>query len=142
MRTNQPDRADAEEGSILLLTLGYALLALAVLFVCVCATDLYIAQKRLDALADSAALAGADGFTLVVSGDRVSATLTDEQVRQQAQAILDAHPRGATLTAATAPDGVSAQVTVAAAWHPPLVSPFVPDGVPLQATATSRTALE
>ncbi|MBD8012821.1 hypothetical protein H9633_10985 [Microbacterium sp. Re1] len=39
------------------------------------------------------------------------------------------------------PDGVSARVTVAAVWHPPLLSPFVPDGVPLEATATSRTAL-
>lgn len=132
---------DGEDGSILLLTLGYALLALAVLFVCVCATDLYIAQKRLDALADSAALAGADGFTLVVAGDDVSATLSDERVREQAQALLDVMPGDAVLTDASAPDGVSARVTVSAAWHPPLLSPFVPDGVPLEATATSRTAL-
>ncbi|MEV8172178.1 hypothetical protein [Microbacterium sp. NPDC077486] len=37
--------------------------------------------------------------------------------------------------------GAGVAGTVAATWHPPLLSPFVPDGVPLQATATSRTAL-
>lgn len=132
---------DGEEGSILLLTLGYVLLALAVLFVCVCATDLYIAQKRLDALADSAALAGADGFTLVVSGESVRAELTDAGVREQAAALVAALPGAAELVDARSPDGVSAQVTVTAPWHPPLFSPFVPAGVPLDSTATSRTAL-
>ncbi len=61
-RTGTGAVGDHEEGSVLLLTLGYVLLALAVIFVCVCATDLYIAQKRLDALADSAALAGAPAY--------------------------------------------------------------------------------
>jgi uncharacterized membrane protein len=126
---------------VLLLTLGYVLLALALLFVCVCATDLYISQKRLDALADAAALAGADGFTLVVEGDSVRAELTDAGVRDQALALVAVIPGEASLVAADTPDGVSARVTVAAPWHPPLVAPFVPDGVPLESTATSRTAL-
>ena len=43
-RTAHGAVGDQEEGSVLLLTLGYVLLALAVIFVCVCATDLYIAQ--------------------------------------------------------------------------------------------------
>ena len=133
---------DAEEGSVLLLALGYVLLALALIFVCVCATDLYIAQKRLDALADSAALAGADGFTLQVDGDAVRAELTDAGVREQAAALVAALPGDAELIAAGTPDGVSARVTVAAAWRPPLFSPFVPEGVELESTATSRTALE
>ena len=127
---------------MLLLTLGYALLALAVIFVCVCATDLYIAQKRLDALADSAALAGADGFALEVEGDAVRAELTDDGVQEQALALLAALPGDAALVSAGTPDGVSARVTVAGVWHPPLFSPFVPDGVPLEATGTSRTALQ
>lgn len=135
-------RRQDDDGSILLLTLGYALLALAVIFVCVCATDLYIAQKRLDALADAAALAGADGFTLVVEGESVRAELTDAGVQEQVTALMSAMPGEATLVSATTPDGLSARVTVAAAWHPPLVSPFVPDGVPLEATGTSRTALQ
>lgn len=135
-------RHGEEEGSVLLLTLGYVLLAVTVVFVCVCATDLYIAQKRLDALADSAALAGADGFTLQVSGDDVRAELTDAGVREQASALLAALPGDAALAAAGTPDGVSARVTVTTTWHPPLLSPFVPDGVALESTATSRTALE
>lgn len=130
-----------DDGSVLLLVLGYLLLALAVLFVCVCATDLYIAQKRLDGLADAAALAGADGFTLQVEGDSPRATLTDAGVAEQAAPLVLGAGFEATVVDAGTPDGVSARVTVAATWHPPLLSPFVPDGVPLQATATSRTAL-
>lgn len=130
-----------DEGSVLPLVLGYVLLAIAVIFVCVCATDLYIAQKRLDSLADAAALAGSDGFTLQAEGDGVQAELTDDGVRDQAYAVVGAVAPDATLVSAGTPDGLSARVTVAAAWHPPLFSPFVPDGVPLEATATSRTAL-
>lgn len=134
-------RQSDDEGSVLLLALGYALLAIAVIFVCVCATDLYITQKRLDSLADSAALAGADGFTLVIDGGTASAILTDEGVQQQADALLDALPSDARLVSAGTPDGVSSRVTVAGTWHPPLLAFFVPDGVELQATGTSRTAL-
>lgn len=135
------DLAADDDGSLLPLILGYALLAIAVILTCVCATDLYIAQKRLDSLADAAALAGSDGFVLQVDGEGVRAELTDEGVHDQADAVVSAVARGAALVLAGTPDGVSARVTVAAAWHPPFLSPFVPDGVPLQATATSRTAL-
>ncbi|WP_217181409.1 pilus assembly protein TadG-related protein [Streptomyces sp. AC495_CC817] len=131
----------SDDGSVMLLVIGYALLALAVVFVCVCATDLYLAQKRLDALADSAALAGADGFTLVVVGDEARAALTDDGVRAQALALLAELPGDARIVAADTPDGVSARVVVAADWRPPVFSPFVPDGVQLQAVGTGRTAL-
>ena len=130
-----------EDGSVLLLTLGYALLALALIFATVCATDLYLAQKRLDALADSAALAGADGFTLVVQGESARAVLTDEGVREQVDALLAVMPGGAVRESATTPDGISARVTITIHWHPPLISAFVPDGVRLESTGTSRTAL-
>ncbi|MFK3678638.1 pilus assembly protein TadG-related protein [Microbacterium sp. NPDC090218] len=130
-----------DEGSVLLLTLGYVLLALAVIFVCVCATDLYITQKRLDALADAAALAGADGFTLVVTDGAARAELTDAGVEEQAIALVEEMTGEATLVSAGSPDGVSARVTVAVDWRPPLLSPFVPHGVRLESTATSRTAL-
>ena len=96
-RTGTGAVGDNEEGSVLLLTLGYVLLALAVIFVCVCATDLYIAQKRLDALADSAALAGADGFTLAVRDGSVRAELTDDGVEQQAVAMVSALPGEASI---------------------------------------------
>jgi len=133
--------ADDEDGSILPLILGYMLLAVAVIFVCVCATDLYIVQKRLDSLADAASLAGADGFTLESTEGSVRAELTDEKVREQADAVVTAVSPETRLVSAGTPDGVSARVTVATVWHPPLISPFVPDGVPIEATATTRTAL-
>lgn len=131
----------SDEGSILLLTLGYALLALAVILVCVDATSLYLAQKRLDALADAAALAGADGFLVEVVGEDVRARLDNAGVRAQATAIVAATGEGATLVSAGTADGVSARVTIADRWMPPVLALFVPDGVPLQSTATSRTAL-
>ena len=133
--------ADDEDGSILPLILGYMLLAVAVIFVCVCATDLYIVQKRLDSLADAASLAGADGFTLESTEGSVRAELTDAKVRAQADAVVTAVSPETRLVSAGTPDGVSARVTVATVWHPPLISPFVPDGVPIEATATTRTAL-
>lgn len=132
---------DDDEGSVLLLTLGYAMLAIAVILVCADATSLYLSQKRLDALADAAALAAADGFTLTVLGAEPIASLTDRDVRSQAEAIVTAVGGGATLVSARTPDGVSARVTVADTWNPPILTLFVPEGVALEATATSRTAL-
>jgi uncharacterized membrane protein len=130
-----------EDGSILLLTIGYAVLALVLVFVCVDATSLYLTQKRTQAAADAAALAGADGFTLEVREGSPRAELTDAGVRAQAEALVAADGDVVLVSAAT-PDGVSARVTVSTTWHPPISSIFVPAGVPLDATATSRTALE
>ena len=140
-RPTNPVRGADEDGSILILTLAYALLAIAVLLVCVDATSLYLAQKRLDALADAAALAGADGFTLVIDEGEPRAELNDAAVHTQAEAIVTGVGEGAVLLGAGTPDGTSARVTVGATWRPPIVAMFVPDGVALESTATSRTAL-
>ena len=137
----RPAASGDDEGSVLLLTLGYAMLALVAIFVCANATSLYLAQKRLDALADAAALAGADGFTITMAGGEPHAELRDAAVHTQASDIVDAVGQGAALVSAGTPDGLSARVTVAAVWQAPIVSLFVPDGVPLRSTATSRTAL-
>ena len=129
-----------QEGSILLLALGYAVLAILLILVCVDATSLHLANKRLEAVADAAALAGADGFILTVEAGEPTADLTDAGVYEQAADIVGA-AGSATLVAAGTPDGVSARVTVSAVWHPPIATLFVPAGVALEATATSRTAL-
>jgi uncharacterized membrane protein len=131
-----------DEGSVLILTLGYAVLALVAVLVCVDATSLYLAQKRLDALADAAALAGADGFTLELDQGEPVARLTSAGVRAQASALVGDIGAGAALVSAETPDGVSARVTVAGLWRPPVLTLFVPEGVALEATATSRTALD
>jgi len=129
-----------DEGTALLLTMGYAILALALVLVCVDATSLYVAQKRADAVADAAALAGADGFTLDVRDGEAVARLTDEGVREQAVAVVTEFG-DARLMRADTPDGSSARVTVRVQWHPPVLSVFVPGGVTIDATATTRTAL-
>lgn len=130
-----------EDGSVLILALGYFVIAVVLVLVCVDATSLYLAQKRLDAAAYAAALAGADGFTLTVDATGPTARLTDAGVYAQAEELLAA-TQTAELVAASTPDGVSARVTVSTTWHPPVLTLFVPDGWPLQATATSRTALQ
>jgi uncharacterized membrane protein len=126
---------------VLLLTLGYAILAIVTALVCVDATSLYLAQKRLDGLADAAALAGADGFTLSVVDGEARADLESDAVRAQADALVASVGGDAVVVSAGTPDGVSARVIVAGSWRPPVLTLFVPDGVALEATATSRTAL-
>ncbi|MBN9214482.1 MAG: hypothetical protein ABS62_09230 [Microbacterium sp. SCN 70-200] len=143
MTLQRGDAAD-DEGSVLLLTLGYAVLAIVLVLVCVDATSLYLTQKRADAAADAAALAGADGFVLTVAGGEATARLTDAGVADQAAQVIDvlgAAGGAVTLVSAGTPDGVSARVTVQTVWHPPVLSIFVPDGWTIDATATSRTAL-
>lgn len=129
-----------DSGTALLLTIGFAVLALALILVCADATSLYLAHKRADAAADAAALAGADGFEVEVVGGAAVARLTDSEVRRQAAALLD-EIGGAELVSASTPDGISARVTVRLRWRPPVLSLFVPDGVTIDATATTRTAL-
>jgi len=130
-----------DDGSVLLLTLGYGVLAIAVVLVCTAATSLYLAQKELDAVADAAALAAADAFELTVSDTGATATLSDDDVAREARAMIAEIGVDAGLVSATSPDGASARVTVTGTWHPPVVTMFVPEGVRLEATATSRTAL-
>lgn len=129
-----------EEGSIALLSIGYAVLALMLVVVCVDATSLHLAQKRAEATAAAAALAAADGFTLTVDGGTPAAVLTDAGVREQAAAVLAVYPNAELIDAATV-DGRSARVTVQVRWHPPVSNLLVPGGLILQATATSRTSL-
>lgn len=131
-----------DRGSTMPLILGYLVIAVALIYVCVCATDMYIAQKRLDSLADAAALAGADGFRIQVEGAAIRAELDDEDIRDQAVAVIGILDDGAQLISARSPDGVSARVTVRAPWTPPLLSEFVPSLITLESTGTSRTALE
>lgn len=129
-----------DSGTALLLTIGFTVLALALILVCADATSLYLAHKRADATADAAALAGADGFEIEVVGGAAVARLTDAEVRRQAAALLD-EIGGAELVSASTPDGISARVTVRLRWRSPVLSLFVPDGATIDATATTRTAL-
>jgi hypothetical protein len=65
--------------------------------------------------------------------------LTTTDVLQGSRAYLTAaDARGVRIVSATTPDGVTAEVSVAATWHPPVIGFFMPGGVRLEATARAR----
>lgn len=128
------------------LAMGYTVLALAIILVCVNATSLFLAHQRLQSLADAAALAGASRFTFTVEDGVPAVLLTDEAVGAHAQSFVDRAGRELdtpelVVDEAGSPDGRSARVALRSTWRPLLVSAFVPDGVTVRATATSRTVL-
>ncbi|MDI2097404.1 pilus assembly protein TadG-related protein [Ruicaihuangia caeni] len=137
--------ADSERGSILPLILGVVVFALVLVLVGAAATSLYVERKRLFTLADGAALAGAEAFTMVASDGPRRPVLDSGDVASAATAYLT---RAATtaleslrLERAHSPDGASARVTLSSWWRPPLITAFVPDGIRLEVTAHARTAL-
>lgn len=138
-------RARDDEGSTLLLTICYGALALALILVIVAATALYIERRRLFSLADGAALAGAEAFRLEqvrAGGAGVSPSLADDAVSDAASTWLAEAPTSldaVALAGAGALDDETASVTLTAAWQPPVVTLFVPSGIPIEVTATARS---
>lgn len=135
-----------EEGSTLLLTIFYGFLALLVVLIVVAATSLYLERKKLFTLADGAALAAAESFPLdavAIDGDELHAALTTPEIRAAATAYLAAAPHptveNLVLTRADTVDGQSATVTLHAWWRPPVLTLFVPDGLPVEVTAVARS---
>jgi uncharacterized membrane protein len=132
------------EGSTLLLMIFAVLLALAVVLGTVSASSLYLERKRLFLLADGAALAASQNFALQnvavdVAQRQLTFRLTTTDVLQGSRAYLTAaDARGVRIVSATTPDGVTAEVSVAATWHPPVIGVFMPGGVRLEATARAR----
>jgi hypothetical protein len=141
-----PARLRDEEGSVLLLTIFSAILALAVILGVMAASSLYIERKRLFTVADGAATAAAEAFSLdsvsFVDG-RPRIHLSDEQVDTEARQYLAV--AGSTgsipmnLVSAQSEDGRSATVTLAGQWYPPMVSLFFPQGIELTVSASART---
>jgi hypothetical protein len=138
----------ADDGSILPLAIFFGVLALALVLVVVAATSLYLERERLYTVADGAALAGAEAFDLgavTVRGDAPHPQLRPADVRSAARAYLASAAadgfHALTLESAGSPDGESATVRLAATWHPPMLSLFVPDGIRLRATSTARSVL-
>lgn len=152
MTTRMPGPAAGgpEDGQVMVLVIGYVLLALLVTTVVAAASSVYIEHKKLLSLADGASVAAADSFTLgqldgasgsptaVLSSGRVRGTAVDYLNRNGAFARVS----GLTVTPATgSPDGATAVVVLSAAVHPPVVNFLVPDGVRIEATSTARSRL-
>lgn len=139
-----------DRGSILPLIAGFGALALAVVLIVTAATSLYLERKRLFTLADGAALVGAESFDLadveVTPTGVLRPRLTDEQVERGAQQYLAEAPAGGLenlqLVAASTPDGLSARVTLAADWRPPMLAILLPEGLRLEVTATGRSVFD
>lgn len=135
-----------DEGSTLLLTVFYGFLALLVVLIVVAATSLYLERKRLFTLADGAALAGAESFALdavAVDSGELHASLTSPEIRAAAAGYLAVAPHpgleNVVLARAETADRESATVTLRAWWRPPVLTLFVPDGLPVEVTAVARS---
>lgn len=143
---------DDDAGSTLPLITAFTALALALILVGMAATSLYLERKRLLSTADAAALAGAEAFELAdvaldpadPAGLRIA--LRDDAVRGAVDAHLGAAGPGALdglrIVVAGSPDGQTAEVTLEARWAPPVVIWLLPDGLPIEATATARAVLQ
>ncbi|GAA1949378.1 pilus assembly protein TadG-related protein [Agromyces allii] len=140
-----PELLDDEVGSTLLLTIFFSFLALVIMLVVVGASSLYLERKRLFTLADGAALAGAEAWSLdevSIDGDALSLELDDAAVHAAVAAYLgDAAGRldGVELVGAASRDGRSATVTLRAVWHAPLHTELLPLSVPIEVTTTARS---
>jgi Putative Flp pilus-assembly TadE/G-like len=137
-------RTDREAGSTLPLILVFFLIALSFVAVAVGATALHLERLRLLTLADGAALAGAESFRVAdvqVQGDQVVPALAASAVGAEVRRYLDdADPAafdGLTVLRATTTDGRAATVTLAALWHPPIVSELLPVTLPIEVTSTA-----
>jgi hypothetical protein len=138
-----------ETGSTLILTMFYCFLGLMVILVVAAATSLYIERKRLFTLADGAALAGAEGFSLndvTVDGDRLIVRLSSADVRTAVGAYLADAGSGRfddlEVVEATSPDGTSATVTLRSVWRAPVATDLLPVAIPIEVTATARSVLD
>lgn len=141
-RLNGARHPDA--GSITPLAIGFATIALALILLAALITDVWLAHRKLFALADSAALAAAESFDPAPTSEP-GIVLTDEGVRTAAQTYLsavDVSSRYSDLTVVgRSPDGLSAEVDLRTTYVPALLSPFAPAWIELEAHATVRGAL-
>ncbi|AQX79892.1 hypothetical protein BWO91_07735 [Plantibacter flavus] len=136
-----------EDGSTMLLTIGFAVVALAVVLVGSAATSLYVEHKRLLDLADRLAATAAESFSIddvtiqpdgtfrpVLDDDSVRSSARDDLITGGASALT-----GVEIVAARTPDGRSAEVSLASDWRPPMLTLFVPQGLRIEATASARS---
>jgi hypothetical protein len=139
-----------EKGQMMVMILGYVVLALLVTTVVIGISSVYLEHKRLLSLADGASLAAADSYTLgevETQGGSPSAVLNPARVRNVASDFVSRSPAsqrfdGLAVAGATgSPDGVTAVVVLTAAVHPPVVNFLMPHGIMIEATSTARSRL-
>lgn len=137
----------SEDGSTIILTIGFAAVALALVFVGISATSLYVEHKRLLALADSLAATAAESFSIdevvQLPDGSVRPMLDDARVQRSAADALAQNGQGGltgvVIDDAVTIDGRSAEVTLSSDWHPPMLTVFVPAGLRIEVTASARS---
>ncbi|NNC11113.1 hypothetical protein HII28_04370 [Planctomonas sp. JC2975] len=135
-----------ERGSTMPLIIFFAFLCLTVVLLASAATSLYLERERLYAVADGAALAGAESYDLgdaaVVDG-HPRPTLRSTEVSDAVDDYLGSAAArgfdGLVVERASTEDGRSATVRLSAVWHPPVVSVLVPAGLRIAVTSTARS---
>lgn len=145
-----------DEGQVLLLTLGFVVVALLLVLVVSAATAVHLDRKRLVALADVVALDAADalaspGYFAPGAGQgepaRGGIDLSDASVRAAVEDYLRENPSAtepfATVRVleATSPDGRSAHVRLGAVVRVPVVGGVLStwsDGVTVEAESSAR----
>ncbi len=136
-------------GSTLPLIAFFCALGLALVLTVVAVTSLYIERKRLLALADGAALVGAESFSIDdvmrAAGSSHRATLTTKEVASAVGAFVGDSPSDEFtrlhVDRAVSTDGRSATVELSAYWSPPVLSLIVPHGFRIQVTSIARSVL-
>ena len=143
--TTRPHPDRDETGSTLLLTIFYGFLGLSIVLVVVSATTLYLERKRLFTVADGAALAAAEAWSLEtvrLDGDRLAIELDSANVRAAAAeylAVAATDLDDVELVRAASVDGRTATVTLRSTWEAPLHTELVPLEVPIEVTVTARS---
>lgn len=145
-----PSHGD-DAGSVLVLTLGFTVVALLLVAVVVDASKLFLTRRALAAAADAAALAGAQAADLpaVYAGgaDDGGVPLDPAAVDAAVAGYLRAAGLADQLTGLeltdVSTDGTTVTVTLTARAVLPLSSAVtdVPEGVPLTVTARARSAV-
>lgn len=137
-------RGRTDDGSITPLMIGFTSIALALILLAALITDVWLAHRRLFALADSAALAAAESFDPAPTQEP-GIVLTDDGVTTAARSYLDAVDVPGRYSdvrlVGRSPDGLSAQVDLHVTYTPALLSPFGASWIELEASATVRGAL-
>lgn len=134
LRDRLTDAGPDDDGQILILILGYAVIALVLVIVAVDITAVHLARTQLVDAADAAALDAADAAdsaSVYHGGVATAVPLTDQSVRAAATSYVSPHPLPARidevrLTDRTgSPDGRTAVVELTARVRLPLLGPVV-----------------
>lgn len=142
----------SEDGQVGVLVIGYLLVCLLVVTVVLAVSAVHIEHRKLLSVADGAALAAADNYSIDVGAGGGDTTpplpaLQDPGVEESAAGYLAATGAGARFEqlaidpATGAEDGRTARVVLTAVVRPPLVNFLVPAGIPIVAQADARAEL-